>query len=120
METGKFINWYLRLRAEKEAIEERHKEELAPIKEKMRTIEVALQKIMQDQGLKNLRSDQGTAYLVNVANVKIINKEELIKFVKEQDRWDVLDIRANKTAAQDEEIPGVEVTRGVKTNIRVS
>jgi hypothetical protein len=57
---------------------------------------------------------------VNVANVKIINKEELIKFVKEQDRWDVLDIRANKTAAQDEEIPGVEVTRGVKTNIRVS
>jgi hypothetical protein len=120
METGKFINWYIRLRAEKEATEKRHKEELAPIKEKMQTIEVALQKIMQEQGLKNLRSDQGTAYLANVANVKVTRKEDLINFVKEYDRWDVLDIRANKTAAQEEEIPGVEVTRGIKVNIRVS
>jgi len=120
METGKFINFYIRLRAEKEAIEKRHKEELAPIKEKMQTIEAALQKIMQDQGLKNLRSDRGTAYLANVANVKVSDKEALINFVKSHGRWDALDIKANKTVAQEEEIPGVEVTRGVKTNIRVS
>lgn len=120
MTTGDFIEWYLRLRKQKADMEERHKQELAPIQEKMRLIEAALQKTMLDQGTKQMKSGAGTAYLQTVANVKVVDWDTALTWIKENDRWDALERRINKTIAVEEDVPGVQVVRSVKTTIRTA
>lgn len=118
-DVGKLINWYIKLRDEKKEIEERHKQELQPYKEKMEKIEAALLKQMQEQGVKNFKSQGGTAYVTTTYSVSVADREELMNFVKENDRWDVLDIKANKSVASKENIPGTKVQPYQKVNIRI-
>lgn len=120
MAAGDFIAWYIRLREQKADLEERHKQELAPIKEKMKKIEAALQKIMQEQGTKQMKSAEGTAYLQTVSSVKVSDWDSALAWIRENERWDALERRINKTIAVEEEVPGTHVTQAVKTNIRVS
>lgn len=120
METGKIIKWYIRLRDQKKELEEKHKQELAPIKEKMELAEAALQKIMQDQGLTNLKTNGGTAYVVTEVQPKVVDWESTLEWIRKNSRWDVLERRVNKTQAKEEEIPGVQKTIRKKVNVRVS
>lgn len=121
MQTGELIKRYMEFRAKKEEIEEEAKKRLEPIQTKMQMIEAALQKIMVEQGLKNLKSEYGTAYLTTAISAKIVDRQALIDYVKSTDRWDVIDLRANKTAIKEEEsLPGVEVTKTLQTRIRVN
>lgn len=121
MDVNKIISHYLRLRDRKEALEHEHKQQLAPIKEDMQKIEAALQKVMLDQGgVRNIRGTEGTAYLEENVSTKVVDWQETIDYIKTHDRWDILDRRVNKTAAQAEPIPGVEVSRSLKTKIRRS
>lgn len=121
MQTGELIKRYMEFRAKKEEIEEEIKKKLEPIQTKMQMIEAALQKIMIEQGLKNLKSEYGTAYLSIVTSAKVVDRQALIDYVKSTDRWDVIDIRANKTAIKEEEnLPGVEVVKTLQTRIRVN
>lgn len=120
MDTGDIIRHYIKWRDKKKEIEERHKEELAPLKDKMEKAEAALQKIMLDQGVKQVKGSAGTAYLTEQVSTKVSDWEETLEWVKNQNRFDVLDRRVNKTAAQEEEIPGVEVSRRIKVNVRIT
>lgn len=118
MDIDRILNYYQQLRQQKEGIEQRHKEELAPIKEKMAKCEAALQKLMLDYNLSNLKGQHGTAYLTTQASVSTRDKESLLQWARDNERWDALDIRPNKTVAQQEELPGVNVTTSKKVNIR--
>ena len=120
MDTGDIIRHYIKWRDQKKEIEERHKAELAPLKEKMEKAEAALQKIMLDSGLKQLKSTAGTAYIAEQVSTKVFDWEKTLEWVREHNRYDVLERRVNKTIAQEEDIPGVEVSKRLKTNVRIS
>ncbi|MFW6061672.1 MAG: hypothetical protein ACOC93_02585 [Planctomycetota bacterium] len=118
MDVDRFIEYYTSLRQQKEDLEQRHKEELAPLKEKMAKVEAALQKVMNENNLTNLKGQHGTAYLSTQASVRTRDKDELLQWARGNERWDALDIKPNKTVAQQEDLPGVDVSLSYKVNVR--
>lgn len=120
MNVDKLIEHYVHLRDRKAEIEARHKDELAPLKEDMSKIEGALQKLMNDQGVKQLKGEHGTAFQQEQTSAKVVDWDKTLSFVQENERWDLLERRVNKTAALEEDVPGVEVSRAFKVNVRRS
>lgn len=118
----KILAAYIGWRDQKAEIEARHKEELAPLKDKMQMAEAALQKMMLDQDVSQLKKKGvGTAYLQEFVSAKVDDWDAVLEHVKTADRWDLLERRVNKTAVLDgDEVPGVTVSKSLKVNVRRS
>lgn len=121
------IEKYVQLRDRKKAIEDEHKAQLAPYKEAMQRLEEAFQDRMQEMGLKSLKSSHGTVYQSEVANAKVRDFDATLKFIMDNERYDLLERRVNKITLQSileegdiDEVPGVELTRALKINVRRS
>ena len=114
---------YVRLRDEKKAQDDAHKEAQRPLVEKMEKLEAALQKLMLDQGVRSLRTAHGTPYLQERVSLKVTDWEASLQDIIEGSKWDLLERRINKTAfeerlAQGDTIDGVERVVDLKTNVR--
>lgn len=121
----KLIKHYIYLRDQKEEMEARHKEELRPIKDDMQQVEAALQKLMQEQGLRQFKGDHGTAFIQEDTSAKVTDWNEALDYIRNNERWDLLEKRVNKTQLMEtleEEgpVPGVDVNRRMKTLVRRS
>ncbi len=121
----KFIAAYLTLRARKAELEARHKEEIKAITEPMEKIEAALQKIMLEVGVKALPSTAGTAYLSSLTSVTVDDWDQYLEFVRENEAWEFLEKRANKTSVEQYAAahanaapPGVNLTERIRVNVR--
>lgn len=126
MTPGDLISKYIQLRDKQTDIKKQHKEELAPYNDAMRKIEDHLQKVMDQSDLENLKSEQGTAYKSTQSSVTIADWDAFKDYVITLGAWHMLDKRANKTAVEEvleetgELVPGVNLTRSIKVNIRRS
>lgn len=86
------ITKYLELRAYVESEESKLKEWLKPQKEGMLAIQTAIGVALQQQGLQNMKGEDGTAYLKHSDGIKVDNKQAFLQFVRDQDRFDMLDV----------------------------
>lgn len=123
MDRDKVIAHYVALRDKKQDMEKRHKQELEPIKQDMDLIEAALQKDLQDQGLKQFKGDHGTAFIKTLTNAKVTDWEgEALPWLVENERWDLLVRNVNKTNMLETEtdVPGVEISQVQKLQINRS
>ncbi len=122
--TDTVIDAYIKLRDEKDAVEKRHKEELAPVNDKMRKIELWLQNQLQLQGLQNVKGENGTAFLQEVASISVEDRASTIAFLKDKDLWELVDLRMSKSAVRDYiestgiEPPGVKIRRETVVRVR--
>jgi len=118
------VTKYLQLRDNKKQIEDKHKEELAPINELLGELEALFQKAMDETGLEQLKSDSGVAYKSVQRSVKASDKTAFLEWVQENEAWHLLDIRPAKTAVSeytDENgtpPPGVDISSHLKINVR--
>lgn len=109
-----------------EEIEQRAKDEAAPIKKDIQMLEAAISKLLQSQGVQSLQTDYGTAYRQSWRKVKVQDWDAALGWVQEKERWDMLVHQLNKTAVLDETgsgtcpIPGVAIESGIKANVRRS
>lgn len=121
---GDYLDKYLRIRQMKREMEDRHKQELAPLNEALSALEDHFQKTMDEAGLETLKSGSGTAYKTVQTSVKASDKVAFLEWVKQHEAWHLLDIRPAKTAVEefvDEEgspPPGLDMSRHMKVNVR--
>lgn len=114
---------YIKWRDQKKKIQDRHKEELADVKDKMYKMEQWLHKQLNSQGADHIGTPAGTAYLSTTISAKVEERDEFFRFVSENDLWAMLESRANKTAVEEylestgELPPGLSVSR--ETNVRI-
>lgn len=124
--TGELVAKYLQIRDKKKELQDAHKEQLAPYNAALQKLEDIFQKQMQDQGLKNLTTDGGTAYQSEQVSVKVADWDLFKDYIIAGGLWHMLDQRANKTAVQEviaetqQVPPGLNVTRVNKVNVRRS
>lgn len=119
MNIDEVIEAYVKLRDRKDQIKKRHGEELAPFDASMAKLEGKLQEAMQAQNVKSFKSDHGTAYTSELVSAKVVDFNDTLAYVRAHDRWDLLERRVNKTVVQDiGDVPGVEITRTLKVNVR--
>lgn len=121
---GDLISKYIAIRDKKKEIQERHKEELAPLNTALQKLEDYFQKTMDANGLENLKAGGGTAYKAVVNSVTVADWDAFREYVEQNGCWHMLDKRANKTAVMEvvedtgELPPGLNLQRSVKINVR--
>ncbi len=118
------IRGYVKLRDEKEDLERKHKEELAPVRERMQKIEAWLQNQLQEQGLTNFKGESGTAFLQEASSATVADWDATLDFIKKNGAWELLERRVSKTVVQDfiestgDIPPGVSYKRETVVRIR--
>ena len=105
------------LKAEFKAAEEIRKNEMA-------LIEASLKDLMGNLGMESVRTEVGTAYLKEATFVSTSDKTAFLDYIRENERWDLLDIRGSKSNIQDYMLeendlpPGIEVRRELTVGFR--
>jgi len=91
------ISAYLCLRGMKDEMAKRHKEEIAPLNEKLRQCQVWVQKQLQEQGQTNTRTDSGTAYLQTDVSVTTKDWPAILSWIQANNLWEFLEQRVSKS-----------------------
>lgn len=118
------VKKYLQLRDKKAEIQQKHKEELAPYNEAMEKIEAMLLQTFEQMGVESVKTRYGTPYISLRETVSVASRDDYIGFVKENEAWEFLESRANKSAvlAYKEEHgelpPGINYRAERKINVR--
>ena len=120
---NKAVAKYLELRDERDALKRKHKEELAPVNERLAKFEGVFGEIMNTLGLDSLPTPSGTAYRSPVYSAKVEDWDGALAFIQSNNAWYLLEKRVNKTAVQElaEEgtlVPGVALSSFVNINVR--
>lgn len=122
---GDMIAKHQELRALVDDEEAKLKEWLKPYRDAMNALNTALGVALQEQGLQNFKTDDGTAYLRHDLGVKVDNAPDFLKFVRSTDSWGMLDVRALKDPVmayvsehQDAPPPGISLNPSVTCIIR--
>jgi hypothetical protein len=114
---------YRTARDKKTEIEDRHKEELKPIREQMELMERWLMKQLIDTKSESVKTSKGTAYITKTARVKVTDWSAALQHIVDNGLYHVLEQRLSTTQVQEfveEEqanFPGTEIT--YNTNVRV-
>ena len=122
--TDAVVEAYIKLRDTKKETAARHREELAPLNEKMKKIEAYLLMDLSEKGIESARTEHGTAYKTTRVSVKVEDFEAFIVFVGKHEFWHLLDRRANKSSVEEfldstgELPPGLSITTDLGINVR--
>lgn len=120
------VDKYVQLRDKKSELDKQHKEHMAKYNSAMKKLEEMLLDQLNDLGVESARTPSGTAYRSIRSSVKVDDRDAFISFVKDNDGWDFVESRPNKTAVesyleeQQELPPGVSMSRQAVVNIRRS
>jgi len=118
------IKKYMKLRDEKAAIEAEIKERVDKIKADMAKLEAFLKAKMDADGLTSFKSEHGTAFLTTTDFANIEDWDAVLKFIREEEAYDMLEKRVSKTAvrgyidANKEVPPGIRYGTKLDVNIR--
>lgn len=124
MTANEMIDAFVKLRDRKDDIEKRHKIELAPINDMMKTLEAYLLESMRAGKLTSVRGSSGTAYKVLRTSARVSDWLAVMAYIREHDAWDLLEHRVSKLAVQaiieetQAPIPGVETSQEEGVNVR--
>jgi hypothetical protein len=85
-------------------------------KEKRLKIENWITEHANRDKLKNIKTDSGTAFWTTHHNCSVANPEEFMKYIREKERYDLLEVRASKSAVKNE----IDETGGLPPGINFS
>jgi len=118
------IKKYMKLREEKTAVEAEIKERVDKIKADMAKLEAFLKAKMDADGLTSFKSEHGTAFLTTTDFANVEDWDAVLRFIREEEAYDMLEKRVSKTAvrgyidANKEVPPGIRYGTKLDVNIR--
>lgn len=126
MKVDKLVADYVRLRSVKKQIDDEYKAKVGRIKSAMEAIESKIMAEFNECGLESAKTPFGTAYRSITTSATVQDRQAFLDYVRDNEEWSLLDVRANKTAVSEmadecgEVPPGVALTKIAKINIRRS
>jgi hypothetical protein len=114
------IAGYMRLRAQKEAAEAELKASLATINERMQKMEAWLMQQADAQGVTSFKTPHGTAFLSTTDFANVADWDAVLKFIRENDAFDMLERRVSKSAVRAHIDETKQVPPGVNYGTRIS
>jgi len=127
---GRPADWllakYVALRDRKKELDDAHKKEMEPYNLHMGNIEAALLDILNSNKADNMKLPGGTFYKTTRTSAVVTRWADVLDYIREKEAWELLEARVSTTAAQaileetQAAIPGVEVKRETRLNVRRS
>ena len=118
------IKKYMKLREQKAVVEAEIKERVDAIKADMTKLEAFLKAKLDADGLTSFKTEYGTAFLTTTDFANVENWDAVLRFIREEEAYDMLEKRVSKTAvrgyieATKEVPPGVKYGTKLDINIR--
>jgi phage host-nuclease inhibitor protein Gam len=127
MKLSEAVTLYIQLRDKKAQMKSDFDASVAPITEKMDKLEAKLLDVFNKTGMDSVKTEHGTAYTAVRTTASVADREAFMDFVKANEEWSLLEVRASKTAIEqfrdsnDNELPpGVNIRSERVVNIRRS
>jgi len=117
---------YLKLRAQKEIMTARHKDEAAPLNAQMQQCQAWLHKQLLEQGSERAGGPSGSCFLQTDVSATVEDWPTLLEWVKTNNLFEFLEHRVSKSVVTDyiesvkQTPPGVKVTQSVSCHVRKS
>lgn len=92
------IDRYIKLRDKKAVMKAEYEASVAKIDEAMTKVENFLLGHLNANSIDSVGSEAGTAFKSKVTSATVAGRDEFMGYVRENDAWNLLDVRANKTA----------------------
>lgn len=124
MKLDKIVERYVKLRDRKSQMDAAHKAAVAEIANAMTRLENAIQVTLDKQGVEAVRTEHGTAFKSTSTSATVADWDSLLSFIRENERWDMLEKRVAKTAVDafreehDDLPPGVNYRQAVSIGVR--
>lgn len=101
IDTNKLVAAYVRVRDMKRELEAKHDAELKPLNDDLAQLSGALREFMEKSGSDGIKTEAGTCYLTTRYSASLADPSMFMRFVVDNDRFDLLDKKANATAVKD-------------------
>ena len=115
---------YIQVRDQKAELKAKQAEEMKRFDEALDKLEGMALAALQQAGAELLRTSAGTVYQSTRTSATVADKSAFMDYVKDNGAYDLLDVRANKTAVEDflsqhqDTPPGVVIRREVTVGFR--
>ena len=115
---------YIQGRDQKAELKAKQAEEMKRFDEALDKLEGMALAALQQAGAESLRTSAGTVYQSTRTSATVADKSAFMDYVKDNSAYDLLDVRANKTAVEDflsqhqDTPPGVVIRREVTVGFR--
>lgn len=121
---------YIELRDRRTALKRKYEDEDAELVAMMNNCEKWLKQALDNAGLTSANTKAGTFYKQYKEYVQVADKQAFLKYVRANDAWHLMEIRASKTGVkesmhpnqngeyEDPPPPGVDFTREVAVTVR--
>lgn len=94
------LDEYVRIRERRRQLKKLYETEDAPFKETENLLLAWLLRYLTTNGLENIKTPVGTAFLTTKATASLKDPDEFMKYVLANSRFDLLDRKANTTAVK--------------------
>jgi len=112
---------YVETRDKIKALEAEHKAQLAPYREALVEVERLIMTLLNDTGAESMKTAHGTAYKASWTKASVRDWQAVLDYAVENERYDLFERRVSKQVVEElGEVPGVELERGVRVNVRRS
>lgn len=124
MNVEAIVGAYIKVRDEVAQIKASHKAQLEPYTQALDKLEAQMLQVLSDAGVESMKTPVGTAYRSERTSVTVADKSAFMDYIESNKAFDLLDVRANKTAvegfmAENQDVPpGVNIRREVAVNFR--
>ena len=115
------VGLYVSTRDRIKAIEAEHKEQLAPYRQALDRVESLIMTMLNSAGADSMKTAAGTAYKAPWTKASVQDWQKVLDFAVENSRFDLFERRVAKSVVEEiGDVPGIEIERGVRVNVRRS
>lgn len=98
MKLSEAVSLYIQLRDKKAQMKAEFDAKVAPLQQKMDTLEAKLLEVFNQTGMDSVKTEFGTAYTSVRVTASVADRQVFMDFVRQNDEWGLLEVRASKTA----------------------
>lgn len=125
VDVGKLVADYIKLRDYKKHAEDEFKKGMERVNQAMEKLANQALEHMTQTGAESIATEAGTVYRNTQWSATVKDKQAFLDFVRQNEEWDALDVRANKTyvretMAEGKDVPGVSLSSISTVGVRRS
>lgn len=126
MTADQAVSRYIRMRDKIAEVKKRQSNEMAPYTDALKQLESVLLLTLQNNKAESMRVEEGTFFRTVSTSARVSDWRATLAFIREREAWELLEARVSKLAVEaimqdtNEPVPGVEVAREMRINVRRS